>query len=655
MAELGYLSVILAMVISVYVMVAFLVGMKRQDKRLIKSAKGGVAAVAFLVTLASFTLVWSLVTSDFSVKYVASYTTRDLAGFYKFSAWWAGNSGSMLLWAWIVALFTLIVTYSRGHDDNIMLPVVSSILTFNTFFFLAMLAFVASPFERLGYTPADGNGLNPMLQHPGMVLHPVTTYLGYVGFAIPFAYAMAAMLFNRTDDYWIKVTRRWTVIAWLFLTLGNLYGAQWAYVELGWGGLWMWDPVENASFLPWLTGSAFLHSVMIQERKNMLRLWNISLIILTYALTIFGTSLVRSGVLASVHAFVDSPLGGYFLFMTVLVIVIPFAVMISKLHILRQENEFQSFISKESSFLLNNLVLLGVTFATFWGTVYPVISEAVTGIKVTVSVPFYNQVNGPILLAMIILMGICPLIAWQKSTVGNLLKNFLYPVIFTVGVTVALYLLGMRKIVPLIGLTACAFVLITHIIEFVRGTKVRMRMTGEFVLTALGRLVVRNRRRYGGYVIHIGIIMVAVGMIFSNSYTLQVLKPMRYGESVAIGDYNLTYQNLQMRAEGNNEVVFATLSVYKGERYLGTLQPDKIFYPYWQQPRTEIAIRGTLKEDLYVVLDRWENDGMASFKINVNPGIMWVWIGMYVMIFGTAFALWPGRDRALTPKYLRRG
>lgn len=654
MAELGYLSTILALVTSAYTITAFILGVRRQNKKLIRSAKGGVAAVAVLVTLASFTLVYSLMVSDFSVKYVANYTTRDLATFYKFSAWWAGNAGSMLLWVWIAAIFTLIVTFSRGHDDDVMLPYVSTILTINNLFFLAMLTFITNPFELLGFMPADGSGLNPMLQHPGMVLHPVTTYLGYVGFAVPFAYALAAMLLNRTDDYWIKVTRRWTVIAWLFLTLGNLYGAQWAYVELGWGGLWMWDPVENASFLPWLTGSAFLHSVMIQERKNMLRLWNIALIIITYALTIFGTMLVRSGILGSVHAFVDSPLGGYFMAATFLAVVIPFGVMISKLELLRQENEFQSFISKESSFLLNNLVLLGITFATFWGTVFPLISEAITGVKVTVSVPFYNQVNGPILLAMIFLMGVCPLIAWQKSTISNILKNFLTPVIMTTVVMVVIFALGTRHIVAILGLTGCVFVISTHLMEFIRGTKVRMKMTGESIPVALWHLTVRNRRRYGGYIIHIGLILAAIGIVVSHVYSLEVVKPMRFGESVSIGDYNVTYQNLQMRSEGNNEVVYATMLVNKGGKSLGTLQPEKIFYPYWQQPRSEVAIRGTLKEDLYIVLDRWEGEGTASFKIKVNPLIMWVWIGKYIMIFGTIFALWPGRDRSLTPKYVQR-
>jgi len=651
--DIGFIFLLLGLAISIYVIAAYLVGNKLRHQKLLESAKGGAGAVFLLVTASSLTLIYALMTSDFSVKYVARYTSTDMVSFYKFSAFWAGNEGSLLLWLWMLVGYGAVIAYSKRHQSTHMTPYVMSIMMVNAIFFFVMIIFVANPFERLAVAPSEGNGLNPMLQHPGMVLHPVTTYLGYVGFLVPFAYAMAALILKRVDDVWIKITRRWTVIAWMFLTLGNMYGGQWAYVELGWGGMWAWDPVENASFLPWLTGSAFLHSVMIQERKDMLKIWNVSLIIITYGLTLFGTFLVRSGVLSSVHAFADSNLGLYFLLFLGAMMIGSLYIMFDRLNLLREQREIQSFLSKESSFLINNLLLVGATFAVFWGTVFPLISEAVTNVKVTVGAPFFNQVAGPILLAMILVMGICPLIAWQKSSVANLRSNFLNPLVVALVLAAVLFFLGMTKPWALAATSIIAFATATHIQEFVRGTMVRMRMTGEGPLTAFKNLTLKSRRRYGGYVIHLGIFMLAFSFV-GEFYHIEKTTSVRAGEIIQIGDYNLNFNKLDARREGPNEIVYADISVYKGEKYLGKMHPEKIFYPTWPQPRTNVAVRGTLAEDLYIVLVGWEQDGTTALKIKVNPLMMWAWIGMYVMVFGSIFALWPGQGTALGPKYTRR-
>ncbi len=649
--DIGHVALGIALVISIYVIVAYLVGVKKNNQNLLESAKGGVGAVALLTTAASLILINGLVTSDFSIKYVAQYTSTDLPLFYKVAAFWAGNAGSLLLWLWILTSYAAIIAYSRRHQLAAMNPYVISVLMLNVIFFLIMLTFISNPFERLAFPPAEGNGLNPMLQHPGMVFHPLTLYMGYVGFAVPFAYAMAALYLRRVDDLWIRITRKWTVFAWLFLTLGNLYGGQWAYVELGWGGYWAWDPVENASFLPWLTGTAFLHSVMIQERKDMLKIWNVCLVIITYCLTIFGTFLVRSGVLSSVHSFSDSNLGFYFLVFLFMIIIGAVYLTLDRLKILQHDNEFQSLLSKESSFLINNLLLVGVAFAVFWGTIFPLVSEAVTGDKVTVGAPFFDKVAGPILLAMIFVMGICPLIAWQKSTLKNFTDNFLWPLVFSVGFTIGLFFYGITKPWAILGYLVCTFVLLTHLQEFYRGTMVRKKLTGENILQAFGRLCLKNRRRYGGYVIHIGIVLMAVGIIGSNQYDLEITRSVRSGDVIQVADYHLRFNKLDMRREGPNEVVFADIDVYRNGQYAGKLTPEKIFYPTWPQPRTEVAIMGSWREDLYITLAGWDTDGTTALVININPLVQWIWFGGYLLVIGTLFALWPGRGNDLGPKY----
>jgi cytochrome c-type biogenesis protein CcmF len=410
-------TIYVGLALAIYSLLIITLGISTKNQKLINSGKGGVIAILVCASMAMLSLFYLLATSQFQYEYVSDYTSSELPIIYKLTALWAGNSGSLLLWTFFLVLYTVMIAFSRKMKGNPMVPYISAILLGNIVFFFLVLGFVAKPFVLLDQVPIEGHGLNPMLQNPGMIIHPVTLYLGYVGLAIPFAFAMAALILKNVDDFWIKMTRRWTIIAWLFLSLGNIFGGQWAYTELGWGGYWAWDPVENASFMPWLTATAFLHSVMIQERKNMLKIWNIGLIITSYALTLFGTFLVRSGVLTSVHAFANSNLGLYFLIFMGVAVIGALYVLMSRYNLLkRSAGEFNSYISKESSFLINNLLLVGAAFGVFWGTVFPLVSEAVRGTKVTVGMPFFNTVQAPILLSMMFVMAVCPLLAWQKSS-----------------------------------------------------------------------------------------------------------------------------------------------------------------------------------------------------------------------------------------------
>jgi cytochrome c-type biogenesis protein CcmF len=651
-SQLGYIAILISLALAIYGLGAFIYGLRNDDYKLINSAKGAIKSIALLSTVAAGVLLYVLISSDFRVLSVYKYTSTDLPILYKISAFWAGNAGSLMLWGWVLSLFAFIVISSRKLKNNNLLPYVGIIFLLNQVFFFFVLCFAANPFA-LNPDPivTEGSGLNPMLQHPGMIFHPLTLYIGYVGFVVPFAFAMAALITKQVDDFWIKMTRKWTIFAWLFLTLGNLYGGQWAYVELGWGGYWAWDPVENASFMPWLTATAFLHSIMIQERKNMLKIWNMILIVVTYGLTLFGTFLVRSGILTSVHAFADSNIGSYFLVFLMFMMLMAIYFIVNNIKLLQEGGQFKSLLSKESSFLANNLLLVGSCFAILWGTMFPVVSEVIQGTRVTVGIPFFDRVNGPILLAMIFVMGVCPLIAWQKSTLKNLRDNFLTPILIGAVVAAALFANGIKNGWALISALIITFVFVVHIIEFVRGTRARMKMTNENVFIAFYHLITRNRRRYGGYIIHIGIILMAMGIVASSIYDSEELKTIKVGESIFIKDYVLTYEGLQQVREGANDVVYADISVEKDGKYLMQIQPEKIFYPTWNQPRTEVALHSTLSEDLYVVLSGWEKDGSATLRVKVNPLVTWIWYGGYILVLGTVIALWPGRYGNYVPKY----
>lgn len=648
---LGNTTIYLGLALSLYSIAVLILGVIKQNQRMVDSGKRGLLAVFILAALAMIIMFYLLGTSQFQYQLVSNYTSSDLPLVYKLSALWAGSAGSLMLWLFFLTLYTVIVIYSRKMRNNPMVPYIASIMAANSAFFFFILAFVSKLFILLDYVPNEGRGLNPQLQNPGMMIHPVMTYLGYVGLSVPFAFAMAAMILKNMDDFWLRMTRRWTLIAWLFLSLGNLLGAQWSYMELGWGGYWAWDPVENALFMPWLTVTAFLHSVMIQERKNMLKVWNVGLIIVSYALTLFGTFLVRSGVLTSVHAFANSSLGNWFLMFLAVAVCFSLYVLMSRYHMLRNAGQFESLISKESSFLVNNLLLSGAAFAVFWGTIFPLVSEAIRGTKVTVGPPFFNSVQSPILLSLIFVMGVCPLLAWQRSTMKNLMKNFLVPALLSVAVCVILLAIGIRNAYPIIAYGVVCFMIVTHFIEFYRGVKARRQMSGEGVLKALYNLTTRNRRRYGGYIVHFGVALIALGIIGSQNFDQQTMRTVGLGESFNIGNYTLTYENLREREEGINSVIYAELSIMKNGKPLGMLRPEKVFYGNWDEPSTEVGLLSNWREDLYVVMGSWEQDGRATFVAKVNPMVNWIWFGGMILVIGTMFALWSGKYGNITPKY----
>ncbi|QED49033.1 heme lyase CcmF/NrfE family subunit [Cytobacillus dafuensis] len=640
---IGNIALILGIVISLYSLAANIVGLKRKDRRWLESARGGIMSLAFVTSIAAFLLFYILGTSQFQYQYVAAYTNSQLPLIYKLAAFWAGNAGSLLLWTFLLSIYAAIIVFNK-KKQNSMIPYVSIILLLNMLFFYIVMVFNANPFEMTDTIPADGKGLNPMLQNPGMVIHPLTLYMGYVGLAVPFAYAIAALLMKKMDAQWIKLTRRWTLTAWLFLTLGNIIGGWWAYLELGWGGYWAWDPVENASFLPWLTVSAFLHSVMIQERKGMLRTWNLSLIILSYILSLFGTFLVRSGILTSVHAFGDSNLGTYFLVFMAFMMLFAIYVVATRYQLIKKESKpIEAYFSKESSFLLNNFILVAAAFAVFWGTMYPLISETITGTKVNVGAPYFNKVMAPIMLALILLMAICPLIAWQKAVFDRFIKNMLAPLLTAIAFAIILVAIGVKGLYAIIGLTVTVFMFAVHLTEFWRGICARRKATKEGFLKAAIQLTRKNQRRYGGYIVHIGIAIIAVGVISSQAYSQEVMKTVNKGETFKVGHYDLTFKNLAETNKNGNGIVYANLDItYKGKDD-GSIKPEKIFYATWPEPSTEVAIKSNWKEDLYVVLSSWESKDKVTFVVKINPFVSWIWAGGIIMLIGTAIALLGGK------------
>lgn len=651
MDVIGNVTIYASFALSLYALIALIIGIKKQNQRFIDSGKGATFSVFLLTAIAVAIMLTALATSQFKFEFVAMVTSTDLPLIYKLTALWAGNAGSILLWTFLLTLYAVLVMFSKKMQKNPMTPYVLVVMTINMIFFTFLLSFVTKPFNVLAEVPTEGRGLNPMLQDPGMIIHPVLIYLGYVGITVPFAFAIASLILKNSDAFWVQATRRFTLFAWLFLTFGNVIGGYWAYNELGWGGYWAWDPVENASFMPWLILTAYLHSIIIQERKNMLKAWNYSLIIIAYGLAIFGTFLVRSGVLTSVHAFAETNLGTYFLVFMAFMVVCAILILINRYQLIQQQSgQIESFISKESSFLLNNLILVGGTFAVFWGTIFPLISEVFTGQKVTVGVPFFNTVMSPIMLGLLLLIAICPAISWQGSTVKDLWKNFMLPAAISVTIAILLIVFGIREAYAIIAIAVVSFLILTHIVEFIKSTRARMKATGEAAPIAFGRMFIRSRRRHGGYIVHIGIAIIAFGIVGQN-FDVEKLVTLKEGESLKIGNYELIYEELDFDLEGRKKTVYANIAVEKNGKHVGYIQPVRAIYPNWEEPSTDVAIRSTLKEDLYVVLNGWEEDRRATLQVKINPLVKWIWVGSVVILIGTLFAVWGGRYAPVVPPY----
>jgi cytochrome c-type biogenesis protein CcmF len=643
MPELGRLAVCLALLCALFSIVAGIVGAVRRRRDVVRSAEHAAYAVFGLVLVAALILLRALVTHDFSLEYVAAYSSSTLPANYTVAALWGGQKGSLLFWALVLTTFATIVQWQNRERNRELMPYVTATLMTVTAFFLSLVVFITDPFERLPVPATEGADLNPLLQNYWMMIHPPSLYTGYVSASVPFAFAIAALATGRLGDQWIRTTRRWALFSWFFLTLGNLFGAMWAYEVLGWGGYWAWDPVENAAFMPWLVSTAYLHSVMIQEKKDMLRVWNMVLVLLTFTLTIFGTFLTRSGVISSVHSFTQSGLGPFFIGFLVFAILVAGALVVYRLPELRTIGTIESFLSREAAFLFNNLVLVGIAFAVFWGTVFPVLSEWVRGVKITVGPPFFNRVNAPLGVALLFLMGVGPAIAWRRATPQNLWRAFAVPVVAGVVAAVVLWALGM----PL-GYAHSTFALGTFVLgtvgqEFWRGMRARQALLKERAPQALARVVGKNRRRYGGYVIHVGIVMAFVGIAASSVFRTEVQQTVSPGGTFEVGRYTLRFDRIENREDGHLAASAAIVSVFLGDRQIDTLAPEKRFYKKPKQPTTEVANRSTLREDLYLVLGSYDTKTqLATILAYVNPLVVWIWLGGLVVAVGTAIAVWPG-------------
>ena len=663
LANFGFFSLVIALGCAMYAAVVAVLAIRRRQPAWLASAHHAALLTWPLITLACLILIVLLVTDQYQLDYVFSVTSRAMPMYLKVTALWGGQAGSLLFWSWLMSTFTAAALLRKWDRDRGFMPYVILVMMVTLGFFIGLVVFFENPFARIwqfasGETatgmlapagaaailPADGRGLNPLLRHPGMIIHPPMLYVGFVSFVVPYAFAMAALITRRADDEWIRTTRRWTLVAWLFLSIGLILGGRWAYDVLGWGGYWGWDPVENAAFLPWLTGTAFLHSVMIQEKRGMLKKWNMVLIILTYALVIFGTFLTRSGVLSSVHAFAQSAIGPSFFAFIALTFVFSLYFLFREWDHLRSDHQLDSLLSRESMFLLNNLLFMCIAAVVFLGTVYPMISELVQNQKITVGPPFYNATTGPLFAGLVLLMGVAPLVAWRHASARQLGRLLWWPFAAALLVVVVLVVVGIRSWGALLGFGITAFVTFTTLLEFYRGVRARMRSTGENPFLAFVTLVGRNRRRYGGYTIHLAVVIMTIGIIGSNFFQIETQGQLRPGEQLTLGRYVVTYDSLdEFFTNDDRQVARATVSVYRDGQFVGQLHPRRDFYVESQQPMTIPGVRSTVEDDVYVLLVTWEPVAAngATFKIYVNPLINWVWAGGIVFILGTLVAAWP--------------
>jgi cytochrome c-type biogenesis protein CcmF len=663
---LGEFALWISLPIAIWGCVLAFLGGKWSRGDMVLSAERSTYAVAALLVVASIGIVVAFLTHQYQYSYVYNYSSRALLTSFKVTGLWAGQPGSLLFWALNLGLFSALAVWLNRKRNRDLMPYANGVLLAYIAFFIVLTLFVSPPYAQLGFTPQDGRGLNPQLQNYWMAIHPPTMYLGFTAFNVPFAFAIAALLVGKPDARWIQATRKWILTSWFFLTLAVIFGMRWAYEELGWGGYWFWDPVENASLLPWLVATAFLHSVMIQESRGMLKVWNMGLVILTFVMTIFATFLTRSGLIESVHSFAQNlTIAWIFLGVMGLTIAASVVLVLWRLPLLRSERQFESMLSRESAFLLNNLVLLGITFAVIWGTLFPLLTESL-GSRVALGPEFFNQVNIPIGLVLLALMGIGPVIAWRKASPRNLRRNFLLPGAVLVATAAVMYVAGVRETYPLLTFALGAFVLTIIVVEFWKGTRARARIEEEGHFTALVHLVRRNRRRWGGYIVHVGIVIMFMGFA-GSAYDREIRQSMAPGDTATIGspfghEYSLTYQGISTSVTPQARQAIALFLVEQDGRPLGTMvaQRELVTTNNPPQPISTVGIRSTLVEDLYVILATVE-DGLllgsnepelqqATFQFLVNPLVPWIWYGGLIVAAGTLVGLWPG---AGVPK--RRG
>jgi cytochrome c-type biogenesis protein CcmF len=653
----GSFALVLAFVCAVYAFVGGIAAIRTRHPLLVKSARQAGMATCGLIFLATGSLVYLFFSDSYWVAYVVAHSNRDLSTFYKVAALWSGQEGSLLFWSCLLAIYVFSVLIAYRNKNGELMPYVGVVLAGVQIFFLTLNNFVASPFKVLGtpgaggafdiFTRADGNGLNPLLQYPEMVIHPPNLYSGYTGFTIPFAFALGALLARYPGEKWIHLTRKWTMIAWCFQTMGILLGAHWAYAVLGWGGYWGWDPVENASLLPWLTGTAFLHSVMMQEKRGMMKVWNVWLVFSTFMLCILGTLLTRSGVVSSVHAFAQSSIGNWFVGFLALILVTCLAAYVKNRDYLKSENQLDSVISRESSFLFNNLILLVSCVAVLSGTLFPVFSEWLSGSRISVGAPFFNKVNIPIGLLLLFLTGVGPLLAWRKTSTDSLKRNFGWPLITGLAAGAVAFASGFREFYSLVCLILCVFVTSTISREFFRGAKVIRARSGASLAASAVDLTMRNTRRYGGYIVHMGMVLIFVGFA-GTAFNRDAQKEMQRGSTLQIGRYDLLLQGFDTKAEKNYTAQRMLVEVMRDNKTLMMLYPERRFFQSNEQSGTMVAIYSTLREDLYVVYAGQSPDnGLPVIHAYLNPLVKWIWLGGVIVVLGTIVTLLPNRRAVL--------
>ena len=645
MPELGRAALLVTLGLSVYAVVAGAMAAHLGRRRLARSAQNALVASFATTAVGAAVLLSALLRNDFSFTYVARTTSEALPTAYTISAFWGGQEGSLLLWLLVLTGFgAAAVSLNRRWARDLIVWVVPVFAAVSTFFAFLLVA-VASPFATQ-VAPADGAGMTPSLQNPYMLAHPPLLYLGYVGLTVPFAFAMAALLSGKLDERWLIATRRWTLFAWAALGVGQLLGSHWAYVEVGWGGYYAWDPVENAALMPWLAATAFLHSVMIQERRGMLKVWNVLLVILAFSLSLFGTFLTRSGVVNSIHSFTQSSIGPWFLAFIAVVVAVSLGLVFWRLQRLRSPTKLESPISREAAFLYNNLLLLALCLAIFWGVVYPMVSEALRGEAVVLGRSYYDFFLRAFGLPLLLLMGIGPLIAWRRASLRSLATTFRWPTAAALGTGIVLLLLGAGSSVPgLVAYTFSAFVLATIVLEFARGTRARRALGASSWPAAFGSLISRNRRRYGGYVVHAAIVMLAIGVAGSSAFDTVAEAKLARGDSMTVGDYTLVYRSLDEKATANATEIRAALDVRRGDRDLGTLQAGKNAYTVEDQVSNEVGIRSDrlTGEDLFVIAEQIDADGSVYFRVFVKPLVNLIWLAGLVFLVGSLITLWPDR------------
>ncbi|HEX8996178.1 MAG TPA: heme lyase CcmF/NrfE family subunit [Ktedonobacterales bacterium] len=646
--DLGAIALTLALVFALYALAASALGATLRRAALVTSGRRAVLVVAVFLLLTSGSLIAAFLTHDFGARYVAEHSSLAMPWYYSLSAFYGGQEGSLLYWTTMLAIFASIAVLLHRRASAELMPWVVVVLMTIESFFLAMLAFITPPFVRDTIPPVDGAGLNPILQDPGMLIHPPMLLMGYMSWSLPFAFAVAAMVTGQLDAGWLRSIRRWTLAAWTIQSTGLLLGMWWAYHVLGWGGYWGWDPVENAALLPWLTATAFLHSTMVQERRGTLKVWNLTLIIATFALSIFGTFEVRSGIISSVHSFAYSSVGPFFLGFLGFVLVVSLGLFFYRLPQLRPETEFDSVVSREGSFLINNLLLAGIAFATFWGTIFPILSADVRGQTMTVGTEFYKQVNGPLFLALVFMMGVGPLLAWRRASASSLLRLFRWPAFGAAIAVIALPLLGVTGFWPDLALAVCVFTAVTIVYDTWRGVRVRHKH-GEGYATALAMLFNRHRQRYGGYLVHLGLVALAIGVIGSQFFQTQGEAQLKVGQSLTVSGYTITYRGITDTTKDGIETVRTYFTVSQNGHHLEDIAPgERIFPGFANQPASIVSITTHQLKDLYVFLAGYDGSTSATIRVFINPLVSLVWSGGLIMVVGGIFCWWPERRRLAT-------